>query len=564
MKKTNLLLAASIAVLLSGCGGGSTPASVETPATTENSAMSLPNNISLATENNSANLASVNYAAFDDPDTDYSKQTQEIWVEDGDYEALNIINGVLKIMSFTKATELTNKGTYKILYDDPFGESTTKQKAYVKVTRANTESTTPLYVHFYLPESWSGAISRLVTARVDKGESATTPLGEFELNMILLADDDYSNASLSTWETTAKAGADPFFETMTLKVSPDATTVGQTNIQLDLINDGDDVGYYHPDWYDKAHLAANIVTRGAMDSGYGWLIKEWGIGNNNYSYSDELFPSFDDKYIADRVGLSTEGDTGSGLLSYRSQFDEAIYNYKLFNIDGTKLSLGNTITSFGFRDDNGVFGWIGTNYAGTDNPATSSDYSAMYYHDTNLSVNDVVTNFWTDDTYTVTAVNTTTKLVDLKNTSDAIVAVGSWSTATIDGKTYYKNGDELQPGWTDGAPNSIEVNEVTINAVDYKVKPILIRKTRKQVGEDDDNYANLYDLDGVTTAADIAKVKALTDQIEYLDAITRNSGLDAFDTSILNSTYEWYRDTIKGKESDIPLRVVDGQVISID
>ena len=96
MKKTNLLLAASIAVLLSGCGGGSTPASVETPATTENSAMSLPNNISLATENNSANLASVNYAAFDDPDTDYSKQTQEIWVEDGDYEALNIINGVLK------------------------------------------------------------------------------------------------------------------------------------------------------------------------------------------------------------------------------------------------------------------------------------------------------------------------------------------------------------------------------------------------------------------------------------------------------------------------------------
>jgi uncharacterized lipoprotein len=68
MKKTNLLLAVSIAALLSGCGGGSTSETVETvetPSTTENSAMTLPANITLARESNSANLASINYAAFE-------------------------------------------------------------------------------------------------------------------------------------------------------------------------------------------------------------------------------------------------------------------------------------------------------------------------------------------------------------------------------------------------------------------------------------------------------------------------------------------------------------------
>jgi hypothetical protein len=568
MKKTNILLAASIAALLSGCGGGGDSSTTAAPAvsTTTSSSMTLPDNVSLARETSSASLASVSYAAFDDAGTDYSNQTQVTWVDDGsDYAALTIINGVLKIMTFTKAAELANKGTYKILFDDPFDDATTKQKAYVKVTRANTESTTPLYVHFYMSENWSGALSRLVTVKVDQGKSATAPLGGFELNMILLKDGDYSSDSLASWETTARGESDPFFETMTLKVSPDATTAGQTNIQLNLINDGSVIGNYNNTNYNKSHLGANIITTGALDSGYGWLIREWGIGTNDYSYDDELFPSFDDKYIADRVGESTEGDTNHGLLSYRSQFTSVNYTYKIFNTDGTKLDLGNTIAAFGFKDSSENFGWIGTNYAGTNNPATSSDYSGVYYHDSNLSVGDVVTKFGTEDTYTVTAVNTTTKLVDLKNTSNAIVAVGSWSSATIGGKTFYKNGDTLYPGWTSGTPNTISGSDITISGTDYKVKPTLVKKSRTLVDEtegDTETYADLSDF--VTAASDKAKVKALTDQISDLSSITRSSGLGTFNTSILNSTYEWYRDTVKGKESDIVLRVVDGQVISTE
>ena len=102
MKKTNILLAASIAALLSGCGGGGGSSTAAAPAvsTTTSSSMTLPDNVSLARETSSASLASVSYAAFDDAGTDYSNQTQVTWVDDGsDYAALTIINGVLKIMT---------------------------------------------------------------------------------------------------------------------------------------------------------------------------------------------------------------------------------------------------------------------------------------------------------------------------------------------------------------------------------------------------------------------------------------------------------------------------------
>ena len=568
MKKTNLLLAASIAALLSGCGGGSTTAPVETPATTENSAMALPDNITLARENDysSANLASINYATFDDVGTDYSNQTQEIWIDDGDYEALNIINGVMKIMTFTKVSELVGKGPYRILFNDPFGEVTGKQTAYIEATRTDNKSTTPLYVKVLLPEDWGdGPLTRLVFVKINAGKSDAKPMGEFEMNMIILDDEEYSPISLSEWESTAKSNADPFFETMTIKVSPDATSVDQTNIQFEMIMDSDDAGYDSANniSYNKLHLAANIKTTGAMDSGYGWMFREMAIDDNSYTYFDELYPSFDDKYIADRVGRTVENDTGSGLLSFRSEFNEKNYIYKIFNTDGTKLDTGLTISGFGFKDDNNNYGWIGTNYNSTINPNTSNEYSANYYHDTDLSIGDTVSNYITNDIYTVTDVDTSQKLIDLES-ANMRVTVGGWlAVPTLDG-VFYKNADTLYPSWTSDTPIQLTGNEITIGDAPFKVKSILIKKTRKQVGVGEDaDYAELKNLTGLL-AADVDKVKALTDKIAILTTITQGSGLEAFDSSVLESTYEWYRDTIKGKESDIPLRVVDGQVISTE
>jgi hypothetical protein len=355
---------------------------------------------------------------------------------------------------------------------------------------------------------------------------------------------------------------------MTIKVSPDATTAGQTNIQFELENDGEYVDSFQGTWYDKLHLSANIITTGAMDSGHGWMLKEMGIGENEYSYDDELFPSFDDKYIADRVGASSEGDTGSGLLSFRSQLDDTNYLYKIFNTDGSLMDTGHVISAFGFKDDDNNYGWMGENIApGNDgdapvtNTTTGSAYSAKYHYDSNLSVDDTITNYWTNETYTVTDVDVSKQLVDLENNSDQSVNIGGWLELA---NGFYKNGDTLFPSWTTGdEPNQLTGNDITIGDAPYKVKPIIIEKSRIAVGEDDDNYAELKDLVNLD-AADIAQVKALTDKIADLNTITQNSGLDDFDSSVIETTYAWYRDTIKGKESEIPLRVVDGQVISTE
>jgi hypothetical protein len=310
-----------------------------------------------------------------------------------------------------------------------------------------------------------------------------------------------------------------------------------------------------------------------MDSGHGWLLNKMAIDDNPYSYWDELYPSFDDKYIADRVGRTIEGDEGDGLLSYRSQFTETIYLYKIFNTDGSLMDTGHVISAFGFKGDDDNYGWMGENIAPGDdgdapviNTTTGSAYSAKYYYDSNLSVGNTVIDYVTNETYTVTAVDVSKQLVDLKNNSEKSVNIGGWLELA---NGFYKNGNTLFPSWTTGdAPDQLTGNDITIGDAPYKVKPILIQKNRKAIvdTEGDINltgYAQLKDFAGIP-AADIAQVKALTDQISDLGTITRSSGLDAFDASILKSTYEWYRDTIKDQESDIPLRVVDGQVISTE
>jgi hypothetical protein len=85
----------------------------------------------------------------------------------------------MKIMTFTKATDLANKGTYKILYDDPFESGSSKQEAFVEVTRADTNSTTPMYVKFLISEDWSddggpNSLTRLVFVKINEGKSDTT------------------------------------------------------------------------------------------------------------------------------------------------------------------------------------------------------------------------------------------------------------------------------------------------------------------------------------------------------------------------------------------------------
>jgi hypothetical protein len=580
--KTNLFLAASITAFLSGCGGGSTPAAIPA-ATIESSSMTLPSSITLAKDTTSANLAAMNYAAFNDATTDYSKQSQSIWVNDSDYEALNILNGVMKIMTFTQASEMANNGTYKIIYTDPFEETTSSQSAkttaYVKVTRADNLATTPLMINFMLPETeGSDNTTRLVTAEIKEGISDNNPLGTFTMNMILLDDADYSATDLATWVATAKANNDPFYEEMIIKISPDATTANQSNVQFDMTMVGGDFEYDSSlsKRYNKMHLGANLVTTGAMDSGHGWLLKELGHDDDVYKYFDELYPAFDDKYIADRVGRTVEDDQGAGKLSFRSSFTERHYRYKLFDTNGANLDNGTNISAFGFNGGVGEYGWIGANYNETSNSSTSSEWSAKYYYKEDLTVGQNITDYNTNNIYEVTAVDAVNNFVDLKDSSDNQVNIGGWNDVDLDGDAtttndiFYKNTDMLFPKWSNSAPNQITGTDASFGGVSYKVKPTLIQKNRALAGNsinegEDADYAELKNIAGLDDA-DTEKVEALTDKLNdsFVTGHAKASGLDALDPSILENTYTWYKDEIRGKEATISLKVSDGVVLSTD
>ena len=561
MKIKNLLLIVSISAVLSSCAG----AGVSVSSGIANSAMSLPNAIAITgAAGGSSNLAAINYAAFDDAGTDYTEQSQYIWYQEYEYPQLEIINGVLKIMSFTNATDMVGKGTYKILYDDPFDNGNEKLEAYVEVTRADDNS--PMYVKFLEIDEADSEV-RIVHVKINKGASEDSPLGEFEMTMVELDDDGTDYQTVSDWLTVAEGDADPFYDKMVLKIAPDDSVSGQTNIQFEIEQDGDNFDSWHDGSinhvYTKRLLSANLITQGGLDSGYGWLLKEQAEdGDTDWTYEDTLYPAFDDKYIADRVGFTTEGPLGtaggqgSGILSYRTQHDETHYEYKLFNPDGSNIDLGSMVPSFGFEKDD-EYGYVWSNYNG-DVYDTTNEYSGEFYFNGTLSVGDIIEDF-SDNVYTVAAVDPTLGLVDLTK-SNVDITVAGWESATINGNTFYKSADNLYPDWGLDWPHQlIDGEEEDVNGTNYIVKPTMMIRERLLIDEDDFDYSALDQLTAVLNAGDEAQVDALLDKISVIDDLPDESGL-TFDASVLDSTYTWYK-SIKDTLDDVKLRVIEGETI---
>ena len=556
MKIKNLLLIVLISAVLSSCGG----AGVSVLSGIANSAMSLPNAIAITgAAGGSSNLAAINYALFSDAGTDYTKQSQDVWYSEDEYPQLEIINGVLKIMSFTNATDMVNKGNYKILYDDPFDNGNEKLEAYVEVTRADDES--PMYVKFLEVDDNEGnnldPQVRIVHVKINKGASEDSPLGNFEMTMVELEDDDTDYSSVASW--LAVGESDGVYDKMVLKISADDSVSGQTNIQFEIEQDGQNFETVQNVAYDKRLLSANLITQGSLDSGYGWLLKEMAVGNNDYTYEDTLYPAFDDKYIADRVGPTTEtgeGGTGTGILSYRTQHDETHHKYKLFNTDGSNLDLGSMVPSFGFEKDD-EYGYVWSNYDGTTY-GSSNEYSGEFYFNGTLSVGDEIEDF-SDNAYTVAAVDTTNGLVDLTK-SNVDITVAGWELATIGSGTFHKSADDLYPSWgLDGPHQLIDGDMEDVNGTNYIVKPTMMIRQRQLIGEDNTSYTGLDQLTAVINAGDEAQVDALLDTISNLDNLPDESGL-TFDASVLDSTYTWYK-SIKDDLDNVELRVIEGETI---
>ena len=559
MKIKNLLLIVSISAVLSSCGG----AGVSVSSGIANSAMSLPNAIAIAgAAGGSSNLAAINYALFSDAGTDYTNQSQDVWFQEDEYPQLEILNGVLKIMSFTNATDMVNKGTYKILYDDPFDDGNEKLEAYVEVTRADDNS--PMYVKFLeVYDDGTDSEVRIVHVKINKGASDESPLGEFEMTMVTLDDDGLLGfSSVSDWLADSESDIDPYYDKMVLKISADDTVSDQTNIQFEIEQDGEFFEEVQGVNYTKRLLSANLKTQGSLDSGYGWLLKEQAAdGDTDWPYKDTLYPAFDDKYIVDRVGLTTEtgpGGEGTGIISYRTKHEETHYKYKLFNIDGSNLDLGSMVPSFGFEKDDEYgddeYGYVWSNYTGATY-GSDNEYSGKFYFSGTLSVGDIIEDF-SNNAYTVAAVDTTNGLVDLTK-SNVDITVAGWELATIGSGTFHKSADDLYPSWgLDGPHQLIDGDMEDVNGTNYIVKPTMMIRQRKLIGEDNDSYSGL---DQLADAGDEDQVEALLNTISNLNNLPDDSGL-TFDASVLDSTYTWYK-SIKGALDDVKLRVIEGETI---
>jgi len=77
--------------------------------------------------------------------TDFDDEPVKTWNDDG-YESLSIVNNILKIMSFTKASEFVNKGNYRIQFKDPFKGAGVVTDAVLNVTQASASA--PMIIKF--------------------------------------------------------------------------------------------------------------------------------------------------------------------------------------------------------------------------------------------------------------------------------------------------------------------------------------------------------------------------------------------------------------------------------
>jgi len=458
--------------------------------------------------------------------TDFDDEPVKTWNDDG-YESLSTVNNILKIMSFTKASEFVNKGNYRIQFKDPFKGAGVVTDAVLNVTQASASA--PMIIKFVDRNDESGI--RYAYIKVNKSASSKYPLGDFVLTTYALD----NNYTIDTWDNSPSRDR--------LKLIVSASSNGAT-IKMDNTYKNQSMTTVWNGWINLVIEDANFT------SGYGRM-----VGDNNITLA------FDNNYILDK------NSSGGGVLSSRSEHNYEYYKYKLFDENGSRINLGaNVISSFSFKTPNGEWGFLGANYKNGDYP----QYSGIFYG-VALQKGDVVTNMDDNQQYDVDEINNTVingEDINFTKISQNGVQkyVAPWEEAKINTNTYYKSGDVLYPPMTCNNDECIpdynlsngNIYSVKINGNDYtyKVKAVIVVKTKK-ILDQDNNITNLTTQGRAPTDINRTEVANLKEKIDN-NTLT-NPNIDYSDTSEIKSVESWFN-SIKDSYNTIPVKVVNGEI----
>ncbi|RYY77379.1 MAG: hypothetical protein EOO52_05500 [Gammaproteobacteria bacterium] len=294
--------------------------------------------------------SSSTYAIADiqNPDTDYSKAPQNYHVWNEALKPVDLVNSILCFTGQLKANEFINKGPYLALADEAacFKENNSNSesaqssganntpsytKIYVDATRASVND--PLIVKVWIPAMGEGEEQQSIKFKsyITKGASKENPFGSFTFNYNFYENIESTEAlgggEIKTIDIPEKIGF-TFYE----KESEDENRTSEKGASVVMSSDrstGIAFTFNHQqegeqeqgDYYGLAFNSANVLTQKAE--------------------TYELLPF-----------NSQNSSTGTEACLSRTEFDESVWRYNLFDSNtGESIKL-NSGMSFRYDSNN--------------------------------------------------------------------------------------------------------------------------------------------------------------------------------------------------------------------
>lgn len=345
-------LALALSSFLAGCGGGSSSGVIE--------GLSVADSMSvITTDPGSTPTGGITPPAQVDPSifastADYHTDRQNARVYDPSMDTLATVNQILCMISQTGYVDLVNEGLYKAQVDtakcdngsdqgsssSDQGQSSGANAEQPQIWVAHSErasNSDDQIVEFWVPGDGDDGPPRTIWVRmtVSAGASAENPFGVFSLNFAGVPDggtidDAVFHGTLATLDATAGNVGFSFYE-----------------------NHGDVTVAQDPGHHSEL-VQANVTMSADQTTGMAHILRTF---RENYSGTDSGIQTAEYALAFDPTNVSRAQDSNPAVCLSRTDFASQVWSYNLYDsTTGDRIELD---SGFGFRTEDGAYGWMG-------------------------------------------------------------------------------------------------------------------------------------------------------------------------------------------------------------
>lgn len=348
-------LALAAVLALAGCSGGgsSTSGAIEGLSVADSmSVITAPDGSGSSATSGSVTPGAIADTSGFDADCDYNTDAQQSYVYDPSMKTLALVNQILCMVSQTGYAELVNEGDYKAQVDeakcevgDESGSSSEQGQSSGSnavapnvwtVHSARASNGADQIVEFWIPDTDQGDTTIWVRMVVSEGATPENPFGVFTLSFAGVPnggtiDDAQFFGALATLDV-----ADGFIGFSFYEEEGDITQVPGNDESAKLVQ-------------------ANVNMFADQTQGVAYIHE---TRRSNHQPGGDTGPVDSTYAIAfDQDNVLRSQDGAPGVCLSRSDFNAQVWSYNLY--DATTGDRIDRNSGFGFRTQDGGYGWIG-------------------------------------------------------------------------------------------------------------------------------------------------------------------------------------------------------------